>query len=1125
MLFKRYSQMERYKHEGGVRNKGRGKTMPTVSGLLGDRFQGISLRRKETNPKTMSSTVLGKLIAGATLRFLASVVLVFFLYNLLPTSHNLAFAQTETATLSGVIQDPRGGVVPDTEVTVTRIETGTVATTRTNGAGIYVFTGLIPGRYHLILRKPGFKEIAIKDFELHVQDKLEQNFSLEIGSISETVTVEAGGLVINTTDASVSTVVDQSYVKNMPLNGRSFQDLIMLTPGVVTQTNQQTSPTGSPLGQTGEFSVNGQRTESNNYSVDGVAANVGAAAGANMTLGAGPSGSVGASTALGTTQALVSVDDLQEFRVQSSTYSAEYGRNPGGQFAFETKSGTNQWHGTAYDYLRNGFVDAQDWFNDYFGTPEPDLRQNDFGGTLGGPIEIPHLYNGEDKTFFFISYEGLRLTAPQGATANFVPDAMLRASAPAALQPLLNAFPVQSPNGIDDTANGTAQFIGSWSNPSSLDSTSVRFDHIVNDKLRLFFRFSDTASSSAARGAFGFAPTLNTASTYIMRTYTGGVSSVLSNRISNEFRLNYSSNAVSTRTFIDPLGGSTSADLAQLSGLDPGSLVSVFLRYGGYDLTLNQSQSSGAQRQWNLVDSVNVSMGRHQFKFGLDYRRLAPLAIPSTPSVEYFYLSQSAVETNGAFTLAIANAPAYPLYTNVSAFAQDEWRVSPRLSLSVGLRWEVDPAPGVTQGLKPYTVQGSGPDTWVLAPQGTPLWHTTWFNFAPRLGAAYILRDTPGWVTVVRGGGGVFFDTGQQLGSTGFQGPGFEAFAFNFATPQPFPSHAAAPPVVNPPVGLQTLVYGFAPHLQLPYTLQWNASIEQILGRSQAFTVSYVGSHAARLLQQNQFSSSTNPNISTTLFGQNGLTSDYNSLQLQFRRNLTRGLTALASYTWSHCIDYGSENYTVGYQRGNCDFDVRHNFSTAFSYNLPDAGHGKFANTMLRHWGLDDRFTARTAFPVTLQGNALTQPNGQLYYGGLNLVPGQRVYLYGANCTTTLQSLGDLAPGHGCPGGRAINPSAFTEATSGLGDAPRNFVRGFGAWQMDTALRREFPIHEGLKLQFRAEAFNIFNHPNFGRINSRFGQATFGQATGTLANSLGILSPLYQQGGPRSLQFSLKLVF
>jgi hypothetical protein len=508
----------------------------------------------------------------------------------------------------------------------------------------------------------------------------------------------------------------------------------------------------------------------------------------------------------------------------------------------------------------------------------------------------------------------------------------------------------------------------------------------------------------------------------------------------------------------------------------------------------------------------------------MDYRRLAPIATLATPQLLYIYLSESGVEANSPFVIAIAQASAYPLYTNFSTFIQDEWRVSQRLSLSLGLRWEVNPAPSVTQGLKPYTVQGTSPATWALAPEGTPLWQTSWYNVAPRLGAAYILRSTPGWETVLRGGGGVFYDTAQQVGSAGFKGPGFSATAY---PPITFPGSPAGliPPIVNPPVGPSSFVYAFPKHLQLPYTLQWNASIEQAMGSSQALTISYVGSHAARLLQDNQVSTPTNPSASNFLFIENGLTSDYDALQVQFRRRLSRGLTALMSYTMSHCIDYGSQNYNYGYQRGNCDFDVRHNVSAAFSYNLPNVGHDGFVKASLRDWGLDDRFTARTAFPVTLDGNFLVQPNGQNYYGGLNFVQGQPVYLYGANCATILQGLGDLLPGQGCPGGRAINPLAFTVASSGLGDAPRNFVRGFGAWQMDLALRRDFPIHERLKLQFRAEAFNIFNHPNFGTINSISGSPTFGQATATLASSLGILSPLYQQGGSRSMQFALKVVF
>ena len=291
------------------------------------------------------------------------------------------------------------------------------------------------------------------------------------------------------------------------------------------------------------------------------------------------------------------------------------------------------------------------------------------------------------------------------------------------------------------------------------------------------------------------------------------------------------------------------------------------------------------------------------------------------------------------------------------------------------------------------------------------------------------------------------------------------------------------------------------------------------------------------MLQINNFQPANNPNISNAFFIKNGLTSDYNALQTQFRRRLSRGSTALASYTWSHCSDYGSLNYTIGYQRGNCDFDVRHNFSAAFSYDLPNVSQNGFVSAVLNHWGLDNRFTARSGFPVGLNGQAVIDPvTGDQTSTGLDFVSGQPVYLYGPNCDSTLQALGDLRAGTGCPGGRAINPCAFVVPGGGpvsgcpanptvLGLVPRNFARGFGAWQMNLGVRRDFPMRENLHLQFRAEAFNIFNHPNFGSINAAFGQSTFGQTTATLANSLGIQNPLYQTGGPRSLQFALKLVF
>jgi hypothetical protein len=1081
--------------------------------------------------------------------------LAFILVLLIP----LACAQSTNATITGRVVDPTNLLVTDAKVEVISLNTSLHYSGQTNREGLFTIVGVPPGPYRAEASKAGFRTVVREDVVLRVQDIVALNFTLPIGSVSETVTVTGGAPIVDTLSASVSTVVDQSYIANMPLNGRSFQDLILLTPGVVTSSPQS----GSTLGQDGEFSVNGQRTDSNNYTVDGVSANVGATSNPNVSFYAttdrsAASGSVPGATQLGTTQALVPVDALAEFRVQSSSYSAEYGRNPGGQFAFETKSGTNHWHGTVFDYLRNDVFDATDYFTNYLRAVDSTLkktavRQNDFGGTFGGPLRLPYLYSGKDKTFFFVSYEGMRLVLPQPASITIVPDlcmrgditscpvtsgGVLRTPAATELLPVVNAYALPNPNANSDPDNGTGEFIGTWSNPGSINTTSVRFDHSVSDKLRLFFRFSNTTSDSVVRdGSFGggiFPATQLATNASTLRTYTVGANSILSNRASNEFRLNYSSNSTTGKDEISPFGGSTPLDLNQATGLSSFSrpAATVFFILGQNFVQQATESLAGAQRQWNLVDTMSVSAGRHRLSFGGDYRRLAPFAVPSNPLVFYLYFSENDIELDNGTLSPQQFAPAHPLYMNFSLFAQDEWKATSRLNLSLGLRWEVNPPPGVTEGLMPYTIAFQpDPNNWTLAPQGTRLWKTTWFNFAPRVGIAYSIRDNSGWETVLRAGGGIFFDSGQQTGSVGFGGPGFSTDAPFIPSLFPGDPVAQLPPFVSPPAPPFLQLFGFYPHLQLPYTGQWNFSLEQALGKSQAVTASYVGSHAARLLQDNGFTSAIA--INPVQVFSNGLSSDYHAMQLQFRRRLSRGLTSLASYTWSHCLDYGSSNFNNGYTKANCDFDVRHNASGAFSYDLPSLGHGGLGDAILGHWGLDDRFTARSSFPVELSGTrVLNPPTGQQLSNGLDFVPGEPIYLYGANCAQVLQAV--LPPGQGCPGGRAINPNAFIPVLSGLGHVPRNFARGFGAWQMDLAVRMEFPIHERLKLQFRAEAFNVFNHPNFGMIDGRcFGtpgmqgctNPQFGQATATLASSLGVLNSLYQMGGPRSMQFALKLVF
>jgi hypothetical protein len=1021
---------------------------------------------------------------------------------------SMAFAQSTSASLTGSVNDPSKALISGASVTAINTQTGVTASTKTNNSGQYVLPGLDPGTYRVEVDKQGFKGIIEAGLVLHVQDVVQMNFHMAIGSSSETVTVNGSWLQINTTDASVSTVIDRKFVENIPLNGRSFQDLISMTPGAVTQSPQS----GTAVASSGDFSINGQRTESNYYMVDGIAANSLAGNGYGST-GAGASGALASATALGTTQSLISVDALQEFRVQSSTYSAEYGRSPGGQISLATRSGTNDFHGSAFDYLRNNFFDANDWFNDHYGKSISALRQNDFGGTLGGPVRIPLVFDGKNRTFFFASYEGLRLTQPQAASIQYVPDTYMRQQAPAAIQSILNGFPLQ--NGFDygsSTNPSLAQFIGSYSLPSRIDSTSVRGDHQVNSHLSLFFRYSDTPSSTSARQLSSLSTT-----TINSQTYTFGATSAFTSKVTNEFRLGYSRADSLHNGTIDSYGGAAPVDLiaAMAQGSHPSSepyFLLSFYGIGSTDLFYAQNTSNRG-RQWNAVDTLNVSAGQHQLKFGIDYRRIKSPLNAASPVVEALYFDPTSVLSNSALETVVVNSlQVTPVFNETALFAQDEWKVAHALNLSLGLRWEVNPPPTEAHGNDAYTVLGnvSNPQSLELAPKGTPLWKTAWYSFAPRLGLAWTARETQNWETVVRTGVGVFFDTNNQNATQAYNGPGMTEVQYLFGNSLPL-----LKPQVDFPVTLSAPysdVYASPAHLQPPYTLQWNVSLQQALRRSQAATISYVAANGRRLIGTQELNlSKLNANFGIVLYPVVGITSNYQALQLQFQRTVAKGLNALASYTWAHSIDFGSNASALPLTRGDSDYDVRNNFVGGLSWDLPELNGNRFVKDVVNHWGLDGRVTARTAFPITLEGNYLTDPaTGSIYYSNIDLVPNTPVYLYGSQY----------------PGGRALNPAAFAlPSGTGAGDAPRNFARGFGATQVNLAARREFPIHDLLSLQFRAEAFNLLNHPNFGYVDPALTDATFGQATQMLNQSLGTVASQYQQGGPRSMQFALKLLF
>lgn len=1036
-------------------------------------------------------------------------------------------AQTESAAISGSITDPSGAVVPGARVTVTGAETNASLATVTNNRGIYTFSNLHPGRYRLSAVKDGFRPVNLLDIIIHVQDSISQNVVLQPGSVLESITVTADQNNINTTDAGVSTVVDHNFVESMPLNGRSFQDLLTLVPGVL-------QVPGAGVATAGELSVNGQRTEANYFTVDGVSANTGATIGAGDFPGAGFSGSTPGETVLGSTQAMVSIDALQEFRANTSTYSAEYGRTPGGQFSFSTRSGTNKWHGSAYDYFRNEIFDANNWFNKCGCeglpvTPRLPERQNDFGGTLGGPIVIPELYNGKDKTFFFFSYEGLRLRVPQPEQHIPVPDMTLRQSAPTALQPFLKAFPVSN-GGEDGLNDGIAFYDLAYSAPSSVNSTSIRLDHNFGEKLSLFGRFADTPSTGWNYTDTGAAKNINSIN---VRTLTVGLTATLTAKQTNSFRFNATQNNNDQNGVLTNLGGAVPISYSDIPGPSGHQLTSanlfsaITLSYGPLaDWAI--APSGARQRQYNLVDTHTWALGTHQFTFGIDWRRLTTL-IYQTQYFETANYSSEASVLNNAGNIGIGSASSIysptgtvePVYHNFSAFTQDEWKATPRLSVSLGLRWDVNPSPGNLKGALPYTLnQITNLATAQLAPINTPLWKTDWHGFAPRIGLAYQLRQPSGRETVVRAGYGIFYDMGNAEGTRSFNGAvGFGDF-FQYAN-TPFPLSSAQwvfpPPSAAPPYN--GTVYGYDPHLTLPYTMQWNLALEQGIGVHQTLTAGYVGSGGRKLLATFQYipASLGNPNFYPgfpAYVTTNAASSSYNALQVKYQVKLTHGVQALASYTYSHSIDDATSNFALSdvLLRSGSDFDVRHNFQAAVTYDLPGHYGNPFANAMLEHWGVDTRVWARTGLPIDITFSGFTNPvTGVQQNIQPELVPGQPIYVYGRY-----------------PGGRVIDYNAFASPPPNEnGDTPRNFARGFGAVGANLVLRRNFPIREGLQLQFRAEAFNVFNHVNFGSIDSSVsdGPTIFGYAYSTLNNALGGLNPLYQSGGPRSLQLMLKLQF
>ena len=899
--------------------------------------------------------------------------------------------------------------------------------------------------------------------------------------LTETVTVRDSSSAAYCT--VISTTVDTNPVHSLPLQGRSFLGLLSLAPGTAVKAGPSVQPSRTSI------SMKGHTT---NLLVDGVDVNFGIAPGGESP-GISASGNVPALTASGGANGIITLDAIQQIHIQPPAAEMMAGRGEGPLLDVTTERGTNSFHGSAFHFFGNDAFDASDWFDNARGLNKAPKRLNLFGATLGGPIN-------RDHTFFFASYESLRLRQPVTGISD-VPSLSSRQAAPDAIRPFLEAFPRPTTGARPD---GFAEFAATFANPARHNVGSILIDQSLNPNSRISGRYSFADSEATQRGANGLSlNTINRVRTHA-QTITGSLTQTLSPSAVVEVNANYSRMRVNGSYLLDQFGGATIPDFSH-SGSFAFDLNS---RHAAFKLG---NEARNIQRQINMGGSSTFVSGNHTFKFGADYRRLSPILSMRTPDENLLFdgvaqaIAGSSSRVNDLFHIG----PQTPVYKDLSVFGEHQWKKSSRFSLSYGMRW--DPAPAPSSDQVPAVDQVQDPTTLKLAAPRTRLWNTTIGNFAPRAGFAYQLIDPNKGDFLLRAGVGMFYDRGQDRSGD------------VFTNSIPFVSGSA---VLNSTSAQGLPLLAFDPGLKLPYSINWNVVLEKSVGSSQFVNVGYLASSGKRLLGTETFFDQ-NPDFSFLRLTTNRAGSDYRALNVTFGRRYRNGLIGLASYTWSHSTDnviHDSERSIImtsvnpELDFGPTDFDREHEFTGYVSYDLPAPFSSGFGNTVLRNWHVDSFFNARSAKPVNVYYMFPTSI-GVAYFRP-NIVDGASLFVSDPTA----------------PGGRRINPSAFViPAALQQGTLSRNSLRGFPLYQIDLALRRKFNFTDEFGLQFQADAFNLFNHVNFEDPlandlvvgTSLRSNSAFGQSTSLVGRSLwgGGFGSFYDRGGARALRFSLKLVF
>src|SRR2546429_452287 len=1032
------------------------------------------------------------------------------------------------ANLSGVIKDPNGAVVAGVTINARNVATGQTRDAESNDQGRYTFPNLTIGRYEVDASQAGFKK-TIATVDLTVGQEAELSFALEPGGITESVIVEAQPqqLSIDTETSTYGQLVSRRQVDNLPINGRDYTQLVLLQPGV-TQARSDTQDILTGKGP--KISVHGARTTANSYMLDGT----------DIIDALGR-------TASGANGVVSGIESVQEFTVLTNTYSAEYGRASGGVFNIATRSGGNDLHGTAFEYLRNSALDAANFFENANGQKKAPFKRNQFGFSLGGPIK-------KNKLFIFGAYEGFReslgitdvqvvpsLAARNGA---FLPSGV---TIKPAVVPYLALIPAPTGPNPSDTTGQTAIFAGQFKQPARLNTYNVRGDYNLSKHDTLFARYTQNDSRITFINTEIF-PGFQNSGTNFQKFFTVSETRVFSRNMVNSFRYAFNRTTPSEA----PAPDKEFKELAFIPGQIVGDInITGFKRFGSD----RNTPRSFFQNLNQFADDLSIVRGVHSMKVGAN--------------VEHFDIrGNSASRNRGEFTINTFsdflqgksrnfvglipghdNTVRHHVQSLIGLYFQDDWKPRPNLTFNLGLRYEFITVPNELNGVN--TNVGDPTDKTVTT--GPLFRNPSKKNFAPRVGFAYspdfksgALKNLFGGTgkTSIRAGFGVYFE--QLLYSvygnmTFKQAPFFEQVTINNA---PFPN--VFPLLASGTFSPDTFSITRTP--SPTYVMQYNFNVQRELASNVVVTAAYVGARGVHLWREADFNIANslnpplntlfppvatplrrNPNFGSIRFKVSDSNSFYNALQLSVRTRFGRGFTSQLSYTFAKSIDDGSSSlgrnefangqarsmdpFNLKLNRGLYDFDMRHRLAANFRYDLPFGPGRKYLSTVegiakvfVAGWQLNGILTAESGIPVSPiftfdQDRDGSTDNEQRP----NLAPG--VTTIPMNVSKT----------------QLFDPSVFVlPAVGARGVLGRNIIEGPGLVSFDPSITKSFFLNtDGTRsIQFRTEIFNAFNHPNFAIpdvtnltiFNSATSRnTTAGQITRTSTPS-------------RQIQFSLRLV-